>query len=361
MLIKSLTLLNYRNYIKETFTFHERFNLIIGNNGQGKTNLLEAINVLCKFTPFKKLSFEELICLNSSETRLKGEIQNNGNLNEVNIQISRKRKIIKFNNKILYKTRKYSNLTKTVTFLPKDTNLINGSSTNRRNYFDNLIADSHIEHYSDITNYYKTLKQRNSLLHNYSNKNSSTLEIWNYKLAELSHKIANRRINYIKSIQPLIQNNYNTISGKDRIIELIYKHSFEHTSNYEQDLIQALTKNMDIDLKRHTTNVGAHRDKINIFLNCKDSSKYASQGEAKSLVLSLKLSEVEISRQNTGQEPILLLDDISSELDDERKRYLTNYLNQYKGQLFVTTTNYEPEFTRKADKIYKIDSGRIIN
>ena len=193
MFVKSLTVLNYRNYLKENFSFHSNFNLIIGKNGQGKTNLLEAIKMLCNFSPFKKTAFEELIHFGSEETRLKGEISRGGIINEVNIHLTNSKKIVRFNNKIIYRTKKYSNLHKTVVFLPGDTDLIKGPVLNRRNYIDSFISDSDIGHYSNLQNYYKSLKQRKALLINYKNSNLPFIEIWNRKLSELGEKIVRKR------------------------------------------------------------------------------------------------------------------------------------------------------------------------
>ena len=360
MLVKSLTLLNYRNYKNQSFSFHDKFNLIIGKNGQGKTNLLEAINLICKFRPFKKTNFDELINFDTDQTRLKGEIVNNNNMNEINIQLLKGRKIIKLNNKILYKTAKYSGLNKLVTFLPSDVELIKGQASQRRNYIDQIITNLHPEHLTDSKNYYKILRQRNALLAKLHKDSAAMLEIWDEKLAEPAERIVFRRMKFIKKISPIINSYYEKISAAKSEIKIQYKSTFDITSKYKEEYREDLQKRMGKDKLRKFTTTGPHRDQIMLKINGEDSSKFASQGESKSLVLSIKSAEIELYRQQTGQDPILLLDDVSSELDDMRKNYLSDLLNNYSGQIFVTTANLEPAFERNADRIFHIESGRIL-
>lgn len=361
MFVKSLFLVNYRNYLKENFSFHRNFNLILGRNGQGKTNLLEAIHMLCNFSPFKKIAFEEIIRFGCEETRLKGEISGSDIINEVNIHLTANKKIVRYNNKVIYRTKKYSNLHKTVVFLPKDTELIKGSASGRRNYLDSFISTGDLEYYKYIQNYYKALKQKKALLFNFNNLNKPLIEIWNRKLSEIGEKIADRRLAVIKQFNPLLNDYYGIISGSDSPVEIEYDYSFKITSDYKDDMFAALYRNFETDLKIKSTCLGAHRDRINFKINGRDSSRFASQGEAKSFVLALKLSEIQLLKKLSGEYPVLILDDITSELDDLRRTHLNGYLNKYSGQIFITTTGMDKSFIDKADKIIRIDNGRLIS
>ena len=142
-------------------------------------------------------------------------------------------------------------------------------------------------------------------------------------------------------------------------MQIQYKSKFDITENYQNDYIEILKQNLRKDSERKFTTTGPHRDQMIFVLNGEDSSKYASQGEAKSLVLSLKSTEIELYRRLSGQDPILILDDLSSELDDLRKGYYSDLLNNYSGQIFVTTANLEPAFRKNADKIFFIEGGKI--
>lgn len=359
VLVKTLTLLNYRNYINQSFSFADKINLIIGKNGHGKTNLLEAINLVCKFKPFKKTNFDELINFEKNETRLKAELLNNSNLNEINIQLLKGRKIIKLNNKILYRTARYSTLNKLVTFLPSDIDLIKGQASVRRNYIDQMITGIDSEHMADSKNYYQILKQRNALLAKSPNS-PAMLEIWDEKLSEPAERIVFRRMKFIKKISPLINKYYEKISATNSKVDMVYKSTIDITSNFKNDFREDLQKRMNKDILRKFTTSGPHRDHIIFRINGEDSSRFASQGESKSLVLSIKSTEIELYEQTSGEHPILILDDVSSELDDMRKNYFSLLLNNYSGQVFVTTANLEPAFKRNADRIIHIESGKIL-
>ncbi|NIP38948.1 MAG: DNA replication/repair protein RecF [Candidatus Dadabacteria bacterium] len=361
MPVKSLTLLNYRNYNNQSFTFDDKFNLIIGKNGHGKTNLLEAINLVCKFKPFKKTNFDELINFDTNETRLKAELLNNKNLNEINIQLLKGKKIIKLNNKILYKTAKYSSMNKLVTFLPSEIELIKGQASVRRNYIDQMITGVDPEHLADSKNYYKILRQRNALLAKSQKDSLAMIEIWDEKLSEPAERIVFRRMKFIRKITPVINKYYERISAANSQIDIKYKSTFDITPRYKEEFRADLQKRMSRDILRKFTTSGPHRDQIIFSINGEDSSKFASQGESKTLVLSIKSAEIELYEQKSGEHPILILDDISSELDDTRKNYFSDLLNNYSGQIFVTTANLEPVFKRNADRIFHIESGRILN
>ena len=165
---------------------------------------------------------------------------------------------------------------------------------------------------------------------------------------------------FINKISPLISKYYSKISGTGDLINIEYKTQFEITSNYSDDYICSLQQNLKKDILRKFTTTGPHRDQIVINFNGEDSCKFASQGESKSPVLSIKSSEIDLYREQSGEHPILILDDISSELDDMRKSYFSELLNNYSGQIFVTTANLEPVFKRNANKIFHIESGKII-
>jgi DNA replication and repair protein RecF len=223
-----------------------------------------------------------------------------------------------------------------------------------------MITNLDPEHLVDSKNYYKILKQRNALLAKPPKDSSSLLEVWNEKLSEPAERITKRRMKFINKISPLISKYYSKISGTGDLINIEYKTQFEITSNYSDDYICSLQQNLKKDILRKFTTTGPHRDQIVININGEDSCKFASQGESKSLVLSIKSSEIDLYREQSGEHPILILDDISSELDDMRKSYFSELLNNYSGQIFVTTANLEPAFERNANKIFHIVSGKIV-
>ena len=339
MILKFLTLKNFKSYSAETFSFHDRFNLIIGENAQGKTNLLEAIHFLLAFKPFKQLRSEEVMSFGSSECRLKGEIQSPSGFDEINILLNENHKTLKLNGKIIYKTSNVSGRYNVVTFLPTDIDLVKGSPQGRRRYLDTLICSIDPAHLRDLKLYQRALSQRNAILVKSSSLTLDKIEVWDEQLAEIGSQVISRRLKFINKIKPQLNKIYKETSGLDQEIGIDYQSSIDLNSNIELSFKDELAQKFDQDKKRFHTTVGPHRDQISFSISDKDASTYASQGEAKNLALALKVSEIEMIRQVLGKVPILLLDDITSELDGTRKKFLFKLLENFPGQIFITTTS----------------------
>jgi DNA replication and repair protein RecF len=358
LILRSTTLKNFRTYRSETFTFHERFNLISGENGQGKTNLLEAIYLLCKFRPFKQVKLQELITFGGEEGRLKGEIESGTGFNEIHILLSRNTKSVKLNGKVVYDTGRLMGKFSVVTFLPSDMELVKGAPQSRRNYLDALICNFNPEHLADLKSYLRTLKQRNAFLGRMGRRDSETLEVWDEKIAELGGKIAKRRIKLTERLEPALGKNYRAISGLSPKVEFRYNLSFKAGDNLEEELGKELRTRVEKDKLRGQTSVGPHRDVPTFTINGNDASSFASQGEAKTLALALKASEIEITRNVLKRTPILLLDDITSELDENRKRFLFGMVEEFPGQIFITTTNPKEVVYGGDKKNFYIKAGK---
>lgn len=348
MILKSLTLKNFKSYTAETFSFHDRFNLIIGENAQGKTNLLEAVHFLLTFRPFKQLRSEEVVSFGTQECRLKGEIQSQAGFDEINILLDENHKVLKLNNKVVYKTSKVSGRYSVVTFLPTDIELVKGSAQVRRRYLDAIICSVDQSHLRDLKLYQRALSQRNAILAKSSSLTLDKIEVWNEQLAEIGSQVISRRLSFIDRFQPALNKIYRQTSGLDQEVRIHYQSSIELDSNIEEAFKESLELNFEKDKTRFHTTVGPHRDKILFSIADNDASIYSSQGEAKNLALSLKVSEIEMIDQFLQRTPILLLDDITSELDSNRKKYLFKLLQDFTGQIFITTTSMK-EILYKGD------------
>lgn len=357
MIIRSITLKNFRNYKTETFTFHERFNLISGENAQGKTNLLESIQLLSALRPFKQVKMEELINLGETEGRIKGEIETDSGLNEVHIMLTKGGKTVKLNGKIIYDVTKFLERFNVVTFLPSsDLKLVKGTPQDRRRYLDSLICSLKPGHLRDLKSYIRALTQRNASL--MRGQTMEMLDVWDEKIVELGGKIVRRRINLVHRLEPELEKNYRLISGLSSDIKIFYRPSFKLEGDFEEGLRKELKSRFPQDKRRGTTSVGPHRDLPGIMIDGKDASAFASQGEAKTVALALKASEIELINTILGRTPILILDDITSELDEKRRNFLFLLLEEFPGQIFVTATN-PGEVLHKGDKrIFEIKSGR---
>lgn len=360
MILRSVTLGNFRNYRTETFTFHDKFNLILGENGQGKTNLLEAIFLLCKFRAFKQVKLQELISFEKTEGRVKGEIESPAGFNEVHILLTKNAKTVKLNGKVVYDTVKLIGKFSVVTFLASDMELIKGAPESRRRYMDALICNFNPEHLTDLKSYLRTLKQRNAFLAKPGKSSDSEMvDVWDEKMAESGGKIVRRRVKLAEMFEPILERNYRSISGlRSNNVEFRYIASFKIGSNLEEELNRELKLKLDKDRVRGFTSVGPHRDIPGFAIDGKDASSFASQGEAKTLALAVKASEIELTKKILKTAPVLLLDDVTSELDGRRKRFLFELIREFPGQIFITATDPAEVIYEGDKKIFHIKTGR---
>jgi len=358
VILQSLTIKNFRNYQEELLTFHECFNIIHGDNAQGKTNLLEAIHLLLTFRPFKQVRIEELISFGQLQGKIKGEVKTHSGLNEVYILFTKSGKAVKLNGKVVYSLTKALGRFNVVTFLPADIDLVKGPPQNRRKYLDSIICTFDPQHLLDLKSYYRALSQRNASLTKKDKFSRDTLEIWDSKVAELGGKIIERRIGFIKKLQPEIKAIYRSLSGSNSEMSIKYRSTFRFLSGIEGSLKNELSSRIGRDVRLGHTSVGPHRDIIEFRIDGKDSSGFASQGEAKTLALALKSAEIEMTRNLLDRVPILLLDDVISELDEKRRNFLFELLEGFPGQVFVTATSAREVHYKESKKIFHIRAGR---
>lgn len=358
MILKSLTIKNFRNYEEELFSFHEGFNIIHGDNAQGKTNLLEAIHLLLTFRPFKQVKIEEIISFGQLQGKIKGEVETHSGLNEVYVRLTKAGKSIKLNGKIIYSLTKALGRFNVVTFLASDIDLIKGPPQNRRRYVDSLICSFDPQHLLNLKSYYRALSQRNALLTKKDKFSRDMLEVWDLKVAELGGKIIERRIRFVKKLRQEINVIYGLLSGINSEAIIMYRPTFRFLKGIERSLKNELSSRLGRDIRLGHTSVGPHRDIIEFRIDGKDSSSFASQGEAKTLALALKSAEIELTKSILGRTPILLLDDVMSELDEKRRSFLSELLEGFPGQVFVTATSAREVHYKRAKKIFHIKEGR---
>ncbi|MGQ0794225.1 MAG: DNA replication/repair protein RecF [Deltaproteobacteria bacterium] len=356
--VKSITLKNYRNYRSETLSFHERFNLICGENAQGKTNLLEAVHTLCTFRAFKQIKIEDLIAFGDAEARIKGEIFADSDLNEIHIALRKNAKAVKLNGKIIQNLSGFGGRFNVVSFLPLDSELVKGSPQERRKYADSVLCNFYPEHLRDMKAYLRSVTQRNALLAQAAKPSGEMLDIWNGKISEVGARIIKRRIGFIEILEPLAQERYRLVSGIKTAVEILYKSSCEIDGDIENALRRELDRRVGLDRKRGYTSAGPHRDLIEFSLAGRNAQTFASQGEAKTLAAALKAAEIAMTETALEKTPILLLDDVTSELDGRRRGFLFETLREFAGQVFVTTANPEEIPFGGDKKTFRIRGGR---
>lgn len=367
MYIERLKLTNYRNYDTEEFTFSPEINVFIGQNAQGKTNVMEAIYVLAMAKSHRTSNEKELIRWESDYGKIEGDIQKKYGHLPLEFIISKKGKKAKVNHLEQSRLSDYIGQMNVVMFAPEDLTVVKGSPQVRRRFLDMEIGQISPVYLHDLLTFQKLLKQRNHLLKNSRGKKLDTtlLSIYTEQYVQAAVKVIRKRFEFMELLQRWADPIHFGISRELEKLEIHYR----PVSGLERDfteqqmcehLLQKLDEQQQRELERGVTLVGPHRDDLAFFVNGYDVQTYGSQGQQRTTALSLKLAEIELIQQETGEAPILLLDDVLSELDDYRQSHLLNTIRG-KVQTFVTTTSVdgiEHDTIREA-KMFHVKQGSV--
>ena len=366
MYIKKLKLHNFRNYKSLNITLTKGINIIYGENAQGKTNLLESIYVLGITKSHRNFIDNSLIKKNEDYLTIEGIISKNKIDDKLNIYLDNKTKILKYNNNTIKKISDYISNMNIIIFYPDDLELIKGSPQIRRKYINLQLSQLYSNYFILLNEYLKILKLRNEYLKKINKKISKDLNYLDILTGYLIDKailIYKMRDKYIKKVNEHCSNIYKNIMNLDGF-NIKYKTSIEldiKDPNIKEKLKKEYDKRLDYDLKLLSTSIGPHKDDIEFYLNDKNLKYYGSQGQQRIAVLALKLSEIEIFKKYKETTPILLLDDIFSELDDNKKNNLLKYISK-DIQTIITTTelnNLDSKLIKKS-KLFNIKEGNII-
>lgn len=353
MYIKNIKVNNFRNIENCNIDFDEKINFILGDNGQGKSNFLESIYYSNFYKSFRTKNNKDLINFKNEGFFLNINIINNKINNNLKIYFDKKNnKKILLNNKI----PKFSNIYKiinSIIYYPAEINLLNLYPFYRRNLIDRSIFFIENEYINFIKKYNKILKQRNIFLKNKSNK----FDPWKDQLIEESINIINKRKNYIKKINKKLDIFYNN-NEIDEYYSIYYKYLNEN--NIKDKIYNDFKKYEEREKYLGYTLFGPHIDDFNFFINKKDIRKYSSEGQKKNFLLNYKYVQMLDYYEEFSLYPILLFDDLGSELDSNRRKIYLNKIIENSGQIFITSTHY-PIDIPKYSKLYKIEDGVIIN
>ncbi|XFA98415.1 DNA replication/repair protein RecF [Candidatus Izemoplasma sp. B36] len=358
MRVNKLELYNFRNYKKQNIVFSEGVNLFVGDNGSGKTNLLEAIYFLSVAKSYKTNDINT-ITYNSEFSRITAEALNQKRKINLKIVNSKKGKKTLINNKEIKKLSDYIGAINVLSFLPEDLMIIKGSPKDRR-YFINLAYGQIDRQYLyELTNFRLLLKQRNELLKRLSEEDNPDLTLLDVITEQLSRSIeliVKFRRNFIENINHSLKRMYRFLS--DKKVDFILKYNPSIENNIEKTL-KSKYKN-DIYLK--TTNLGPHRDDFDFLLGDLLAKDNASQGEQRIMVLAVVLAISDIIENKYNERPIFLLDDVFSELDSKRQNKLIKYLLKLEAQAIITTTNLEniQEQILKKSTIFRVQNNTIM-
>jgi DNA replication and repair protein RecF len=359
-----LRLRNFRNYEEADLEFDPKRNVIIGENAQGKTNLIEAV-YLCAFArSFRTNVSSDMIMFGKdsftvSVDAFSGDIEKN-----ISITASRNgKKIIKKDGKVLRRTSDLLNSLVVVVFSPEDLRIIKDSPEKRRSFIDREMCQLRPKYYSILRSYFEVLKQKNSVLRNHdfssgvipTAEENAMLDVFDLQLAKYGSEIIKYRRDFVNILSENAAEIQRSISGGREELRVVYDESV--TAEQIYDMISASREN---DMRSGHSSLGPQRDDLSFFINDRNAKKFGSQGQQRTIALSLKLAEIKIARSYLGENAVLLLDDVLSELDSERQRFLFSEIDDV--QLFITSTDVGEELleTMESGKIFHVEGGKIV-
>ncbi|MEO8935150.1 MAG: DNA replication and repair protein RecF [Xanthomarina sp.] len=348
MILKSLSLLNYKNFESQSFEFNHKINCFVGNNGVGKTNVLDAIYHLS----FGKSYFNPIASQNIKHDEsffvINGDYEKDDKTEKIIISLKKgQKKVIKRNGKNYERFSDHIGFLPLVIISPADRDLITEGSTTRRKFIDSVISQSDKPYLIALINYNKILVQRNSLLKYFALNNTfnaDTLDIYNKQLDNYGHVIFEKRKAFLETFIPIFKERYQAISNGNEEVNLIY------TSDLNEGQLETLLKQtINRDKTLQYTNVGIHKDDLVFEIEDHPIKKFGSQGQQKSFLIALKLAQFDFIKAQSGENPILLLDDIFDKLDENRVSQIIKLVDDKNfGQLFISDTHADR--TEKAVK-----------
>ena len=348
MKLTNLQLQNFRNYESVQLEFTDGVHVFIGENAQGKTNLMESIYALAMTKSHRTTNDKELIGWNKEFATIKGTVEKTATKTNLELQFSKKGKIAKVNYLEQKRLSSYLGNLNVILFAPENLTLVKGSPQNRRKFVDMELGQMSSLYLYDLVEYNRILKQRNTYLKQLAIKKKQPdeyLEVLSEMLSELASKIVFHRLDFMKQLEALAIPIHDQLSlGREK-----FSVSYQATIPLEDGLtpeqmkeiyMNQFKKNQTREADQATTLIGPHRDDLIFYLNEVPVQTYGSQGQQRSTVLSLKLAEIELMKLSTGEYPLLLLDDVLSELDDDRQTHLIKAIEN-KVQTFITTTSLD--------------------
>ena len=359
MIIKSLALNDFRNIENLSIEFDKGLNIIYGDNAQGKTNILESIYVAGTTRSHKGSKDKEMIKIGREEAHIRVILEKDDSDRKIDLHLKKsKSKGVALDGVPVRKSADIFGILQLIFFSPEDLTMIKDGPAERRRFVDMELSQIERIYLYNLSKYNKILTQRNNLLKQISldNKLSDTLDVWDEQLVATGSEIIKSREKFIAELNEIIKPIHNKLTGSKEELEI------EYNPNVIVETFENKLKNgRKADIYQKTTLTGPQRDDITFYINKNDVRKFGSQGQQRSTALSLKLSEIELFKKKTGYNPVLLLDDVLSELDRHRQNYLIESIGDI--QTIITCTGLEEFVENRKDtgRIYKITGGKIDN
>ena len=357
MKIKSLKLKNFRNYDLLNLEFDQATNIFYGDNAQGKTNILEALYLTGTTKSHRGSKDRDMIQFGKEESHLETIVERNGIDYQIDMHLKKSSpKGIAINKLPIRKASELFGIINMVFFSPEDLNIIKNGPAERRRFIDLELSQLDKVYLNDLSNYNKIVNQRNHLLKEIEfNKSAlATLDVWDMQLVHYGERIIERRKEFIQQVNEIVSNIHKKLTGNREELFLYYE-----PSNGVISFEQALLKNKEKDLRLKSTSVGPHRDDICFIAGNLDIRRFGSQGQQRTAALSLKLSEIELVKRTIKDKPVLLLDDVLSELDKHRQNYLLDSIDDI--QTLITCTGVEDFVNHRfsINKIFHVQNGQV--
>ncbi len=357
MYVKSLDLLNFRNYEKLSLTLDPGINIFYGANAQGKTNILEAVYLAGTSKSHRGTRDRDMIRMGESEAHIRMHVDKNDSDYRIDMHLRKnKSKGIAIGGVPIRRAGELFGIVNIVFFSPEDLNIIKNGPSERRRLVDRILCEIDRIYMSDLTQYGKCLNQRNRLLHDlYFNPSlESELPVWDEQLVNYGCRIIAKREEFVRMLENIASEIHAELTGEKEKLTLVYEPNVT-----VEEFADKVARSRDADRKIKSTTVGPHRDDVCIKVNDMDLRLYGSQGQQRTTAISLKLSEIRIIEERIRNKPVLLLDDVLSELDRDRQNYLLGNIRDI--QTLITCTGLD-EFVQnrfEADRTFRVVNGEI--
>ena len=353
MYIDKIKLNNFRNYIEEEINLDKNINIFYGNNAQGKTNILESIYLCAIGKSYRTNKDREIININKDFSKVEINYSKKDREGKIKLEISDKKNLY-LNDIKLKKISEILGNINIVLFNPDDINIFKEGPSKRRRILDIMISQLRPSYVYNLNMYLKILEQRNNYLKQikYENKNEEMLDVWDTQIAKYAEIINLYRKEFTEKIKEKIVDIHKKITDNKEKIKIEYISDFTK----QEEFLKEIKNSRKIDIIKGYTGKGIHRDDLKLFINNKEIGIYGSQGQHRSAILSIKLSELQIIKDETEENPILLLDDFMSELDKIRRQ---NFLEDVKDTQIIITCTDKLELKNKNKKIFFVENGNV--
>ena len=369
MFLKSLHLRQFRNYQEQQVDFVAPKTILLGNNAQGKSNLLEAVELLATLRTHRIARDRDLIRDGENVSLILGTLQRQTGISDLKLTLRRNgRRTVNLNSENLRRQMDFLGVLNAVEFSSLDLELVRGGPDGRRSWLDTLLIQLEPVYAHILQQYYKVLRQRNALLKSYQQSEVSLrpeeLAVWDAQLASAGTKVIRRRDRALQRLTPIANNWHASISNSTENLQIKYLPNIPLEENHPEQIQQAFLTKIEqrsvAELHQGTTLVGPHRDEVELTINQTPARQYGSQGQQRTLVLALKLAELQLIEEVVGEPPLLLLDDVLAELDPSRQNQLLDAI-QDRFQTLITTTHlgsFDSQWL-KSSQILRVKAGEI--